>query len=200
MVFQTSYVTWEGTCLDRLQHVYMIYCKGLVCAGDMLNIRLKENCWLFVRGLQRTKANGEKEAVWKARCSSISMLSVPQVFKIKILMYEAVSPGKLPIQRSSMRYLVFRISFLFVYIIKAYLWKTVVFLFRVIESLGLEGTLKVISSERPAVDRIAIHFIRLLRAPASLALNTFRGGASMASLDKIFCCLTTLSKTVSPSI
>lgn len=90
--------------------------------------------------------------------------------------------------------------FLFVYIIKAYLWKTVVFLFRVIESLGLEGTLKVISSECPAVDRIAIHFIRLPRAPASLALNTFRGGTSMASLDKIFCCLTTLSKTVSPSI
>lgn len=199
MVFQTSYVTWEGACLGRLQHVYMIYCKGLVCAGDMLNIRLKENCWLFVRGLQRTKANGEKEAVWKARCSSISMLSVPQVFKIKILMYEAVSPGKLPIQRSSMRYLVFRIFLICIYY-KGLFMENCSFLFRVIESLGLEGTLKVISSECPAVDRIAIHFIRLPRAPASLALNTFRGGASMASLDKIFCCLTTLSKTVSPSI
>lgn len=56
---------------------------------------------------------------------SISVFSVPQVFDIKILMYETVSPGKLPVQRSSLRYLVFRIFFLLVYILKVYLWKTV---------------------------------------------------------------------------
>lgn len=58
---------------------------------------------------------------------SISVFSVPQVFDIKILMYETVSPGKLPVQGSSLRYLVFRIFFLLVYILKVYLWKTVCF-------------------------------------------------------------------------
>ena len=48
------------------------------------------------------------------------------------------------------------------------------------EWLGLEGTLKTIQFQPPAMGRIATHQIRLPRAPSSLALSTSKDGAPTA--------------------
>ena len=42
------------------------------------------------------------------------------------------------------------------------------------------------------MDRDAFHYMRLLKAPSSLAFNISRNGASTSSLRNLFWCLTTL--------
>lgn len=94
---------------------------GVWGKGSSISGRREKN-WLFVKGMKRTKANGEEklnEAKWseaKRReekeimcktsqnriCPSIHW--VWQVFEIKMLVDEAASPRKLPIQSSSLRY------------------------------------------------------------------------------------------------
>ena len=51
-----------------------------------------------------------------------------------------------------------------------------------IEWLRLEGTLKPIQFQPPAVGRAATQQLRLPRAPSNLALSTSRGGTPTASL------------------
>ena len=45
----------------------------------------------------------------------------------------------------------------------------------------------------PAMGRDTFHSTRLLKAPSTLALNTFREGAAIASVHNLFQCLTTLT-------
>jgi len=63
---------------------------------------------------------------------------------------------------------------------------------RITEQFGLEGTLKIIWFQPPAVGRDIFHQTRLLRAPSNLAFNTAREGAATASLGNLCQCLTTL--------
>jgi len=46
---------------------------------------------------------------------------------------------------------------------------------RIIEWLGLEGTLKITELQTPAMGRVANHYIRLPRAPTNLALHKEKG-------------------------
>ena len=63
---------------------------------------------------------------------------------------------------------------------------------RVIEWLEMEGTLKIIPFQPPAIGRDTSLQTMLLTAPSSLALSVSREGASTASLGNLFQCLTTL--------
>jgi len=56
---------------------------------------------------------------------------------------------------------------------------------RITEWLELEGTLKLIQFQPPAVGRAGPRQLRLPRAPSNLALNSSRGGASTASLGSL---------------
>jgi len=50
----------------------------------------------------------------------------------------------------------------------------------------LEGTLKIIQFQPPAVGKVASHEVRLPRAPSNLALNTSKDGISTASLGNLY--------------
>ena len=60
------------------------------------------------------------------------------------------------------------------------------------EWFGLEGTLKLIWFQPPAMSRDIFHQPRVLRAPSNLALNPAREGAATASLANLGQGLTTL--------
>lgn len=60
---------------------------------------------------------------------------------------------------------------------------------RLRECFGLEGTFK---SNPPAMCRDIFHYIKWLKAPSNLALNSSMDGVSTASLDNLFQCFTTL--------
>ena len=62
----------------------------------------------------------------------------------------------------------------------------------IIEWFVLEGILKTIQFQPPAMGRDTSHQNRLLKALSSLASNTCRDGASTASLGNLFQCLSTL--------
>ena len=62
----------------------------------------------------------------------------------------------------------------------------------IIEWIGLEGTLKPIHPQCPAMGRVATHQLRLPRAPSNLALSTTRDGAPTPSLVSLFQCLNAL--------
>ena len=62
-----------------------------------------------------------------------------------------------------------------------------------IEWFGLEGTLKIIWFQPPAMGRDTFHQPRLLRAPSNLALSTAREGAATASLGNLGQGLTALT-------
>jgi len=57
----------------------------------------------------------------------------------------------------------------------------------------LDGTLKAIWFNSPAMKRDTYSYIRVLRAPSSLTLSASRDGASTTSLGNLFQCLTTLT-------
>jgi len=62
------------------------------------------------------------------------------------------------------------------------------------EWFGLEETFKDhIVPTSLAMGRDRFHWIRLLKTPSNLILNTFKDGASTASLGNLFLCLTTLT-------
>ena len=63
---------------------------------------------------------------------------------------------------------------------------------RIIEWLRLEGTIKIIRFQPPAMGRDISHQPRVLRAPSNLALHTAREGAATASLGNLGQGLTTL--------
>ena len=71
------------------------------------------------------------------------------------------------------------------------IWR-VFFKLRIREWFGLEGTLKVIWFNPPAMSRDIFHQTRVLRAPSSLALNPAREEAATASLGNLGQCFTTL--------
>jgi len=56
---------------------------------------------------------------------------------------------------------------------------------RITEWFGLEGTLKLISFQPPAMGRDPFHQPRVLKAPSNLALNPAREGAAAASLGNL---------------
>jgi len=57
--------------------------------------------------------------------------------------------------------------------------------YRIIEQFGLERTFRGHLAQSPAVSRDIFNFIRLLRAPSSLALNVSRDGALTTSLGNL---------------
>ena len=63
---------------------------------------------------------------------------------------------------------------------------------RILERPGLKRTTMTITFQPPAVCKVANQQTRLPRATSSLALNASRDGASTASLDNLFHCVTTL--------
>jgi len=63
---------------------------------------------------------------------------------------------------------------------------------RIMEWFGLEGTLKLLWFQPPAMSRDVSHQPRVLRAPSNLALSTAREGAATASLGSVGQGLTTL--------
>ena len=68
-----------------------------------------------------------------------------------------------------------------------------------IEWLRLEGTLKPIQFQPPAVGRAATLQPRLPGAPSSLAWNTSRDGPATAFLSSLCQCLTALSENFPPN-
>jgi len=63
---------------------------------------------------------------------------------------------------------------------------------RIKEWPGMKRTTMIIEFHPPAMCRVANHQTRLPRATSSLALNASTDGASTASLDNLFQCVTTL--------
>ncbi|PKU29536.1 zinc finger ccch domain-containing protein 11a [Limosa lapponica baueri] len=61
------------------------------------------------------------------------------------------------------------------------------------EWFGLEGTLKIIQFQPPALGRDTSHHTRVVKAPSNLALNPSRDGAATASLGNLGQGLTTLT-------
>jgi len=56
---------------------------------------------------------------------------------------------------------------------------------RLIEWVGLEGTLEIFWFQPPAISRDISHQTRVLRAPSSLALSPAREGAATAALGSL---------------
>lgn len=59
---------------------------------------------------------------------------------------------------------------------------------------GLEGTLRMISFQSPAMGRDVFCYLRLLQALSNLALSNCRNGTATASLGNLFYCLITLTR------
>ena len=57
---------------------------------------------------------------------------------------------------------------------------------------GLAGTFKVHLVQPAAMCRDIFHYIRLLKAPPNMALNSSRDGVSIIPLGNLFQCFTTL--------